>query len=232
MNNPSIITARALSKHYVDGLHTIKVIDDLDLNVRQGEMLAIIGSSGSGKSTLLHMLGSLEQATHGELIIGGKKINALTEKQKCVLRNHDLGFVYQFHHLLAEFDVVENVAMALLIRGEKIKVAKKLATQLLHRVGMGHRLNFRIGQLSGGEKQRVAIARALVTQPKCVLADEPTGNCDDQIAAQLRDLMVSLNQEYQTSFVIVTHDLRLANKMHRVLRLQNGKLVPATPLKT
>lgn len=225
MNNPSILTATSLSKHYVDGSHTIKVIDDLDLSIEQGEMVAIVGTSGSGKSTLLHMLGSLDLPTHGELTINGKKTNALTEKQKCRVRNHDLGFIYQFHHLLAEFDVVENVAMALLIRGDKIKDAKKSAIQMLHRVGMGHRLNFRIGQLSGGEKQRVTIARALVTRPKCVLADEPTGNCDDKTAAQLRDLMTSLNQEYQTSFVVVTHDLRLANKMHRVLRLENGKLV-------
>ena len=226
MNDATIITARALSKHYADGLATIKVIDQLDLSVKKGEMLAIIGASGSGKSTLLHILGSLDRPSSGELIINGKNIGMLSEKQKCVLRNHDLGFIYQFHHLLAEFDVVENVAMGLLIRGEKVKVAEKLATKILHRVGLGHRLHFRIGQLSGGEKQRVAIARALVTQPTCVLADEPTGNCDDQTAAQLRDLMVSLNQEYKISFVIVTHDLRLANKMHRTLRLQNGKLLP------
>lgn len=225
MNNSDIITARHLSKHYRDGMATIKVIDQLDLSVNTGEMLAIIGASGSGKSTLLHMLGTLDQPSSGELMIDGKNICALSEKQKCLLRNQSLGFIYQFHHLLAEFDVLENVAMGLLIRGERVKVAKKMATQVLNRVGLSHRIHFRVGQLSGGEKQRVAIARALVTQPRCVLADEPTGNCDDKTAAQLRDLMVSLNQEYQISFVIVTHDLRLANKMHRVLRLENGKLV-------
>jgi lipoprotein-releasing system ATP-binding protein len=222
-----VLSAHNLGKVYTDGNDKISVLKGVDLEVLSGEMLAIIGASGSGKSTLLHLLGCLDKPSSGELTIVGNHTANMKESQRCRIRNEKLGFVYQFHHLLPEFTALENVAMPLLLRGEKLQRIKEQAEQILCRVGLNHRLNFRPGQLSGGEKQRVAIARALVTKPSCVLADEPTGNCDQHTAAQLRDLMVALNDEYNTAFVVVTHDPTMAQHMDRTLVLKQGALLPA-----
>ena len=222
-----VLSAHNLSKEYADGDDKISVLNGVDLEVLKGEMLAIVGASGSGKSTLLHLLGCLDKPSSGELIIGGHHTAKMKESQRCRVRNERLGFVYQFHHLLPEFTALENVAMPLLLRGGQIKEIKEQSEQMLCRVGLNHRLNFRPGQLSGGEKQRVAIARALVTRPSCVLADEPTGNCDQHTAVQLRDLMVALNDEYNIAFVVVTHDASMAEHMNRTLLLKKGALVLA-----
>lgn len=219
-----VIVAEGLSKVYQDGSKTLRVIEALDLWIARGEMLAITGASGIGKSTLLHILGGLDSPSGGQVWVNGQLLSRLSDRQRCQLRSCYLGFVYQFHHLLPEFNVLENVALPRLIQGGAIQEAKERAELLLLKVGLKHRLNFRVGQLSGGEKQRVAIARALVTDPGCVLADEPTGNCDEKTAHALFELMLSLNQEMGTSFVIVTHDTNLASKMHRQMLLRNGKL--------
>lgn len=225
MPNDAIIKAQSVSKVYQDGDESVRVIDGLDLSVQPGEMVAIMGASGSGKSTLLHLLGTLDDFTGGDIQLMGQSIKHLSEQRKGQVRNQHLGFIYQFHHLLPEFNVLENVAMPLLMRQMPLALVKERAASMLSRVGLSHRMTFAVGQLSGGEKQRVAIARALVTKPPCVLADEPTGNCDDHTASVLYDLMLSLNQESGTAFVIVTHDARLANRMDRVLCLKDGKLV-------
>jgi lipoprotein-releasing system ATP-binding protein len=225
MNNP-ILECRALTKRYHDGAAYIDVLSGVDLMVQPAEMLAIIGNSGSGKSTLMHLLGGLDKPTTGQVFIMGKDISTLSETEKCSLRNHHLGFVYQFHHLLPEFTAVENVCMPLLIRNMAPALAQEKAEHLLELVGLKDRLLHTIGELSGGERQRVAIARALVVNPSCVLADEPTGNLDPRNAERVFQLFLDLQKTTQTSVIIVTHDMRLARQTQRILRIDHGSLVP------
>ena len=219
-----VLEAKGLGKTYSEGNLTTPVFDNLQLSVKAGETVAIVGASGAGKSTLLHLLGGLDSATSGEVMVAGHFISRLSEKARGDLRNRALGFVYQFHHLLPEFTALENVMMPLLIRGEKVSYAKKEAQVLLERVGLSHRLHHKPGELSGGERQRSAVARALVTKPACVLGDEPTGNLDEKTAAGVFDLLLELNREQGTALVLVTHDRRLATKLGRTLELTQGKL--------
>lgn len=226
MNNLTI-QCSGLSKTYSDGVSKINVLQQINLDVNPSEMVAIIGTSGSGKSTLLHLLGGLDKPTEGEIIIAGKKMLSLSENEKCYLRNRYLGFVYQFHHLLPEFTALENACMPLSIRNTSPKQAKPKAEHLLELVGLKHRLHHKIGELSGGERQRVAIARALVTDPLCVLADEPTGNLDPRNAEKVLQLFLDLQKASKTSVVMVTHDRKIAKHAQRVLALVDGKLVHA-----
>jgi len=219
----TVLECRALSKVYQDGEHNVTVLQSIDLNLTAGEKIAIAGASGSGKSTLLNLLGGLDAPSSGSVSVAGEDLSRLTERQLCHWRNQRLGFVYQFHHLLPEFDARENVAMPLLIAGVKRAQALVTASDLLTRVGLSHRLQHRPGQLSGGERQRVAIARALVGSPDCVLMDEPTGNLDPHSAEQVLDLIDELGQE-QASFIIVTHDPEIAGHMNRTLELIDGTL--------
>jgi len=227
MSNPMstiVLHAENLGKTYSEGNLTTPVFANLQLSVKAGETVAIVGASGAGKSTLLHLLGGLDSATSGEVIVAGQAISKLSESARGDLRNKQLGFVYQFHHLLPEFTALENVMMPLLIRGAKVSQAKKEAQVLLERVGLSHRLHHKPGELSGGERQRSAVARALVTKPACVLGDEPTGNLDEKTAASVFDLLLELNREQGTALVLVTHDRRLAKKLSRTLELTQGQL--------
>ncbi len=224
MSDQPLISARGLSKVYGQGETAVEIFRDLDLAVAAGERLAIIGSSGAGKSTLLHLLGGLDEPSGGEVIIDGHQFSACNQRQRGEIRNRSLGFVYQFHHLLAEFTALENVAMPLLIGGMTVTTAQAKALLMLQQVGLGQRLGHRPGELSGGERQRAAIARALVAQPACLLADEPTGNLDRRNADEVFRLMLALNAEQGSSLIIVTHERALAERMDRILVLDDGQL--------
>lgn len=219
-----ILSSKKLCKSYNDGASKVEVLRGIDLTVNKGERVAIIGPSGSGKSTLLHLLGGLDNPTSGEVLIKDVNWQKINEKQRCQLRNQDLGFIYQFHHLLPEFTALENVCMPLLLANISVKDAEEEASKVLDAVGLQNRKTHKPAQLSGGERQRVAIARALVHKPYCVLADEPTGNLDQTTATKVFDLMLELNQKTNTALVIVTHDQQLAKRMDRVLVIGDGVL--------
>ena len=221
----AVLEARGIVRGFAEGSGSLQVLRGLQLQVAAAERIAIVGVSGSGKTTLLQVLGGLDAPDAGQVLVQGQDIHAMPERQRCALRNRTLGFIYQFHHLLPEFSALENVAMPLLVRREPVAEAMARARELLQQVGLSERLTHRPHQLSGGERQRAAVARALVTQPRLVLADEPTGNLDGANAAQVFELMLELNRERGTSLVVVTHDRRLAARMDRVLVLKDGILL-------
>ena len=225
MNKTSILHCRHLTKRYDQGGLDVEVLKGVNLSIGIGERVAIMGASGSGKSTLLHLLGGLEKASGGEVVLDGVNINQVSAVKLARLRNKSLGFIYQSHHLLGEFTVLENVAMPLLIGGESIKQARERASHLLQRVGLGHRIEHKPGELSGGERQRAAVARALINKPCLILADEPTGNLDSKTAHQVYQLMLELNQELNVSFLVVTHDHELAARIGKVLHMEDGLIV-------
>jgi lipoprotein-releasing system ATP-binding protein len=220
----SVLEARGVQKSFTQGPVTLEVLQGVMLAVSAGERIAIVGASGSGKTTLLQILGGLDRPTTGHVLVDGQDIHELSEDARGMLRNRALGFVYQFHHLLPEFSALENVAMPLLVRRTPVAEAKDRAGEILERVGLGQRLAHRPYQLSGGERQRAAVARALVTEPKIILADEPTGNLDGANAESVFELMLELNRERGTSLVVVTHDMRLASRMERIYEIQGGHL--------
>ncbi len=220
-----IVQCKDLRKSFAEGKNRIEVLKGIEFSVYRGELVAIVGNSGSGKTTLLHLLGGLDLPSSGSVAISGRDLSRLNETQRGQLRNELIGFVYQFHHLLPEFNALENVAMPLLLRkGISVKQASEQAGHYLDQVGLSHRVTHKPSELSGGERQRVAIARALVTQPDCVLADEPTGNLDIHTAKEIQHLMLDLNEKLNTTFIIVTHDLSLAGQVKRVFKMEDGKL--------
>ncbi len=224
MSKKPVLECIDLQRTFSEGPADVTVLKGINFSIAAGEQVAIIGSSGSGKSTLLHLLGGLDEPTAGIVKVGGIDINSLKQAERGQLRNRSLGFVYQFHHLLPEFTAQENVAMPLLIRRLESRQALQQAAEILGRVGLSHRLDHKPGELSGGERQRAALARAMVTKPLCILADEPTGNLDRKMAESVYSLMLELNQENDTAFVIVTHDQRLAESMNRICTLDDGVL--------
>lgn len=223
MNN-SLLVCHGLRKVYREAQLETEVLKEVGFSINDGELVGIVGASGSGKSTLLHLLGALDTPTDGEVFFKGQKLNAMSANKQAKIRNKDIGFVYQFHHLLADFSAVENVAMPLLIGGVATDKARSQAQSMLEQVGLSHRFEHRPSELSGGERQRVAIARALVNKPALVLADEPTGNLDHKTAHEIYDLMRKLNRESGTAFLVVTHDNELAGKLDRCMHMQDGIL--------
>jgi len=220
-----VLEATNLCKSYDDGGGSrLDVLRDVNITIKAGEKVAIVGASGSGKSTLLHMLGGLDTPTSGDVYIDEKNLGRMPENQRCRLRNNYLGFIYQFHHLLAEFTAQENVAMPALIRGTSPSQAMSKANMLLDKVGMTRRVNHKPSELSGGERQRAAIARAVINEPRCICADEPTGNLDRATANQVVQVLMRLNNEFGTSLVVVTHDMELAKKMDTIYTIENGEL--------
>jgi lipoprotein-releasing system ATP-binding protein len=224
MNN-IVLACEDLGKTFTDGNLSVEVLRGINLQIKTAEQIAIVGQSGSGKSTLLHILGGLDEPTQGKVWVAGQELHKLNAARRGKWRNKHLGFVYQFHHLLAEFTALENVAMPLLIRGEKVEFAHQQAAEILTKIGLAARLHHKPSELSGGERQRTAIARAMVTQPSCILADEPTGNLDRHTAYKVYEQILQLNQHIGTSFVLVTHDPQLAQQMDRSLQLVDGRLV-------
>jgi lipoprotein-releasing system ATP-binding protein len=220
-----VVQCRNVSKTFSEGGLSVDVLNQVDFEIHKGDQVAIVGTSGSGKSTLLHILGGLSEPSNGSVLIDGQDINDLSQKKRGDLRNAALGFVYQFHHLLHEFTALENVAMPLLIRKQDDADAFDQARDILHKVGLASRMQHKPGELSGGERQRAAIARAMVSKPKCIMADEPTGNLDGKTAESIHALMLELNQEIGTSLIVVTHDMTLANRIGKVIRIENGSLI-------
>ncbi len=224
MSDEKIIRIRSLTRTYVDGVE-IKALDGVDLDIEKGEFLAIVGPSGSGKSTLLNLIGILDTPTSGTILLKGKDITGMSDKERSRMRNQELGFIFQYHHLLPDFNALENVMMPMLINGIKSSKAREKARQMLEEVGLGDRLYHRSNQLSGGQNQRVAIARALVNNPSIVIGDEPTGNLDSKSSENIYELLRKLNREHNQTFILVTHDERMAAKTDRIIRLVDGKIV-------
>ena len=224
--NEAILSCQKLAKTYQDGEKNVQVFKDLNFAINAGESVAIMGASGAGKSTLMHLLGGLDQATGGEVLLKGNDLSKLSANKRGRLRNQHLGFVYQFHHLLPEFSALENVMMPLLIAKKGKRAAARKATETLKQVGLEDRLSHKPSQLSGGERQRAAIARALVMQPDCILADEPTGNLDEKTAQSVMDMFLEQNQANNTALILVTHDMAVAEQMQKIYELKLGDLHP------